>query len=148
MGLFDELEGAAGSLLGGQGQAGAAAQGGQGGAGQGGVVGAILQMVQQQPGGVNGVISSFEHAGLGGVVQSWISGGQNQAVSPGQVQQALGSGPMGAIASQLGVNNDQAANHLAQFLPQIMDHLSPGGQPPADGGMGALGGLLEKFASR
>ncbi len=34
-----------------------------------GVLGAIIQMVQAQPGGIAGVIQKFEAAGLGGVVQ-------------------------------------------------------------------------------
>ena len=53
-------------------------------------MGAILQMLQSRPGGMGGVLSSFEQGGLGGVAQSWIGGGQNQPVSPGQVQNALG----------------------------------------------------------
>ena len=134
MGLLDQLEGAAGGML-----------GGQGGGAQGGALGAILQMVQSQPGGIGGILSKFQGAGLGGVAQSWISGGQNQPVSPDQVQDALGPGPIGDLASRMGVSHQEAAGHLSQFLPQIMDHLSPGGQAPADGGAGMLGGLLSKF---
>ena len=138
MGLFDQLEGAAGGLLGGQ--AGGAPSGVQGGA-----LGAILQMVQSQPGGIGGVLSKFQAAGLGGVAQSWISGGENQPVSPGQVQDALGPGAVGDLASRMGVSHDEAAGHLSQLLPQLMDHLSPGGQAPADGGAGGIGGLLSRF---
>ncbi len=134
MGLLDQVEGAAGGML-----------GGQGGGAQGGALGAILQMVQNQPGGVGGLVSKFQGAGLGGVAQSWISGGQNQPVSPGQVQEALGPGPVGDLASRMGVSHEEAAGHLSQCLPQIMGHLSPGGQLPADGGAGGLGGLLSKF---
>lgn len=135
MGLLDEL-GSAGGTLGGQ---------GQGGGGQAGPMGAVLQMLQSRPGGMGGVLSSFEQGGLGGVAQSWIGGGQNQPVSPGQVQSALGPDAVGDVASRLGVSHEEAAGHLSQFLPQIMEHLSPGGQVPADGGMGGIGGLMSKF---
>ena len=140
MGLFDMLEQAAG--MGGQvdGQAG-----GQAGAPQG-AMGAVLQMLQSHPGGVGGVVQQFEQSGLGGVAQSWLGSGANQTVSPNDVQSALGSGPVGQVASQLGVSPDQAASHISQFLPLIMDHLSPNGQAPAGGGMGEIQGLLSRFA--
>ena len=132
MGLFDSLEQAAG-------------QGGGAPAGQSGAIGAVLQMLQSQPGGIGGVLQKFEGAGLGGVAQSWLGGGQNQAVSPDQVQGALGPEAVSQVAGQLGVPPDQAAGHIAQFLPMILDHLSPGGQAPAGGGMGELQGLLSRF---
>ena len=102
-------------------------------------------MLQSQPGGIGGVLQKFEGAGLGGVAQSWLGGGQNQPVSSDQVQGALGSDAVGQVAGQLGVPQDQAAGHIAQFLPMIMDHLSPGGQAPAGGGTGELQGLMSRF---
>ena len=136
MGLFDSLEQAAG--MGGSAPEGQPAPEG--------AVGAVAQMLQSQPGGIGAILQKFEGAGLGGVAQSWLGGGQNQAVSPDQVQGALGDGAVGQVASQLGVPPDQAAGHIAQFLPLIMDHLSPNGQAPEGGGMGGLEGLLSRFA--
>ena len=133
MGFFDALEEAAG-IGDGAGQAGAAQ----------GAVGAVLRMLQTQPGGIMGVIQKFESAGLGGVAQSWL-GGAKQPVSPGQVQSALGAGPVADVAQNLGVSPDQAAGHIAQFLPMILGHLSPNGQPPAGGGLGEIEGLLSRF---
>ena len=102
-------------------------------------------MLQSQPGGIGGVVQKFEQSGLGGVAQSWLGGGVNQAVSPGQVQDTLGSGAVGQVAGQLGVSPDEAAGHISQFLPMILDHLSPNGQVPAGGGLGELQGLLSRF---
>lgn len=107
-----------------------------------GAVAAVLQMLQSQPGGVMGVIQQFERAGLGGVAQSWLTSGSNLPVSGQQVQNVLGSGPVGQVSEQLGVPREQAASHIAQLLPLLLDHLSPNGQAPADGGLGAIGGLL------
>ncbi len=136
MGLFDSLEQAAG--LGGEGGAGANPA----------AMGAVAQMLQSQPGGVGAILQKLEGAGLGGVAQSWLGGGANQPVSPDQVQGALGSDAVGQVAGQLGVPPDQAAGHIAQFLPMIMDHLSPGGQPPAGGGGGELQSLISHFAGQ
>lgn len=131
MGLLDQL---GGGLLGGGAASGDQDQ----------IAGVVLQMLQGQAGGIAGVLSSFERVGLGGVAHSWIHEGPNQPVSPGQVSQAL-PGPVGDLASKLGVSEQEAAGRLAGVLPQIMDHLSPGGQAPADGGLGGLGGLLSQF---
>ena len=132
MGLFDQVEGAVG---------------GQGAQDEGtppGVMGAVLGAVQSHPGGMGGIVSAFEGAGLGGAAQSWLGGGANQPVSAAQVQQAMPA-QVGDLASKLGVSHDEAAGHLSDMLPQIMDHLSPNGQAPQDGGAAGLGGLLAKF---
>jgi uncharacterized protein YidB (DUF937 family) len=138
MGLFDSLEAMAGI---GQptGQVGTAT-------GSAAVIAAVIQMVQAQPGGIMGVVQKFESAGLGGVAQSWLSTGSNQTVSPDQVQSALGEAPVGQVAQQLGVSQGDAAGRIAQFLPMILNHLSPGGQAPTGGGLGELTGLLNRFA--
>ena len=135
MGLMDLIEQAGG------GQSG----GGQGGGGQPGAIGAVLQMLQSQPGGLQGVVQKLEGAGLGGAAQSWLGEGQNQQVSPDQVQSALGPDAVGQVAGQLGTGQGEAAGHIAQFLPMIMDHLGSSGQLPSGGGMGELQGLLSKF---
>ena len=139
MGLFDSLEQAAG--LGGQGGDG-------GGTGNPAAMGAVAQMLRSQPGGIGGILQKFEGAGLGGAAQSWLGGGQNQPVSPDQVQGVLGPNAVGQVAGQLGVPPDQAAGHVAQLLPLIMDHLSPNGQAPAGGGMGELEGLISHFGGQ
>ena len=91
----------------------------------------IAAQLLQQHGGVAGLINSFNQAGLGQVVSSWVSTGQNQAISPGQVSQVLGSGQIGQIAAQLGLNTSQASGILAQLLPHVVDHMTPNGQIPA-----------------
>lgn len=100
-------------------------------------------------GGLGGLVRQFEQAGLGGAIQSWISGGPNQAVSGDQITNVLGSDAVSKIAAQLGVNPEQAAGQLSQLLPQIINHLTPSGEAPqqglGSGGdlMGMLGGLLQ-----
>ena len=135
MRLFDSLEQAAG--FGGHNSAG--------GGGNPAAMAAVAQMLQSQPGGLGGVLQKFEGAGLGGAAQSWLGGGANQSVSPDQVQGALGPDAVGQVAGQLGVPPDQAAGHIAQFLPMIIDHLSPGGHAPAGGGGGELQSLISHF---
>ena len=135
MSLFQSLEQAAG--LG--------SQAGQGTAPA--VLAAIVQMVQAQPGGIAGVLQKFEAAGLGGAAQSWIGAGANQPLDPGQVQNALGAQPVEQVAAQLGVSHGEAAGHIAQLLPLILDHISAGGHLSPGDSAGALSGLLARFGA-
>ena len=143
MGLFDTLEQVAG-IGGGQGSTQANPEAAMATS----AVTAVIQMVQSQPGGIAGVVQKFEAAGLGGVAQSWVSNGQNQSVSGEQVQGALGTGAIGQVAQKLGVSPNEAAGHIAQYLPQILSHLTPAGQTPAAGGIGEIEGLLSRFSGQ
>jgi uncharacterized protein YidB (DUF937 family) len=105
---------------------------------------AITQVLGAHDEGLNGLLKGFETAGLGAVAQSWVSKGANLPISAEQVQAVLGSGPVAAFAQKLGVDPQQAAGHLAQLLPQVIDHLTPEGHVPT-GALGALEGLLGKF---
>ena len=156
MGLLDSVIGA---ITGGQ------QQQPQGGAATGGL-GGIFSMLASNPqlmqvaasmlsnegghGGLGGLVSKFQQAGLGDAVSSWIGNGQNQPVSGDQVTNALGSGTVADLASKLGVSPGEAAGQLAQVLPGLINHLTPNGEAPAGGLgsagelMGILGGLLHK----
>ncbi|SDX73688.1 Uncharacterized conserved protein YidB, DUF937 family [Collimonas sp. OK242] len=93
-------------------------------------------------GGLGGLLSAFEGAGLGQLAQSWIGNGQNQAISPDQVQQALGSGPLQELAQAAGISPADAASHLSEILPGLVDKLTPHGEATAAPGGLDLGGLL------
>ncbi|AIY40397.1 hypothetical protein LT85_1239 [Collimonas arenae] len=95
-----------------------------------------------QAAGAGGLLSAFEGAGLGSVVQSWIGNGQNQAISPDQVQQALGGGHLQELATAAGISPNEAAGHLSEILPELVNKLTPNGQATAPAGGLDLGGLL------
>jgi hypothetical protein len=79
---------------------------GAGGASTAALVQQITQMLANnaQGGGLGGLIQSFERMGLGNVISSWISTGQNLPISPDQLQQVLGQGRIGQIAQSLGLH--------------------------------------------
>jgi len=95
-------------------------------------------------GGLQGLVTTFQQGGMGGVIATWIGTGQNQPISADQLQSVLGNEHLQAIANQLGLNPQEVAGHLAQLLPQVVDKLTPNGAiPDSDGGLGAaLGGLF------
>ena len=90
-----------------------------------------LQLLQQN-GGIEGVLAKFQQAGYGAQAGSWVSTGQNMPISGDILAQVLGSGQLGQIAQQLGMSHGEAAGGLASVLPQVIDHMTPQGQVPAD----------------
>jgi uncharacterized protein YidB (DUF937 family) len=136
MGLLDQVMGAAAGLS------------GQQGGGNEAVLGAIMQLVNNpQAGGLSGLIQSFQNGGLGEIAKSWVSTGQNLPISAEQIQSVLGNDQVRSIAGSLGLDADQVSSQLAQFLPQVIDQLTPEGTIPEGGdlmtqGMNLLKGKL------
>ena len=94
----------------------------------------ILSGLLTQAGGLQGLASKFSQSGQGDAFSSWVGVGENQSVSSNQVQEALGSDQIRAIASRMGVDPALASNFLAEYLPKIVDKLTPAGKidPAAD----------------
>jgi uncharacterized protein YidB (DUF937 family) len=145
MGLLDSV---LGQVLG-----GAAQQQPQGGGmGElGGLAGALGGLLANNgsAGGLGGLVSKFEQAGMGDVIGSWIGKGENQPVSGGQLQDALGSDTIASIASKLGINAQTLLPMLAAMLPTLIDQLTPQGKVPEQGLdtpndlLGSLSSLLQ-----
>lgn len=133
MGLMDSLLGAAG-----QAAMGALQNQGSGAQGPDGL--AVVTGLLEQSGGLSGLLEQFKSHGLGEAAQSWVGTGANQAISADQVTSALGP-QLQSLVSQLGGNAPQLAQLVAQFLPMVIDQLTPNGQLPANNGLGDLGSL-------
>lgn len=103
---------------------------------------AIGGLLQNHEGGLGGLLSAFEQAGLGGIAQSWVGTGANLPISADQIQNVLSSGMVAQFAEKLGVDPQQAAGQLASILPQVIDQLTPDGHAPSGGLGGVLGGIL------
>lgn len=94
----------------------------------------ILSGLLTQSGGLQGLASKFSQSGQGNAFSSWVGLGENQSVSSNQIQEALGSDQIRALADRLGVDPTMASNFLAEYLPKIVDKLTPAGKidPAAD----------------
>jgi uncharacterized protein YidB (DUF937 family) len=113
------------------------------------MVAAVLQMIQNQPGGVSGLLQQFHEKGLGDLVNSWVGSGQNAQISPDQVQQVLGTEQVQQVAEKAGVSPEAASSKLAEYLPMIIDKLTPNGQVPEQGSLLESGmNLLKSFEGR
>ncbi|MFD1556110.1 YidB family protein [Paraburkholderia silviterrae] len=135
MSLLDTL----GSLLGSSSQ--------QQGGGQAQLLAVAMEFINNQPGGLNGLIQKFQQGGLGDIAQSWVGNGENQAVSPDQLHNVLGSDVVSGLAQKVGMQPEQVSGLLAQVLPHVINAGTPNGEVPAGGQinsesvLGTLGSL-------
>lgn len=87
---------------------------------------ALLQALNQYPGGINGLVDAFKQGGLGAVVASWMGQGQNLPVEPSQLEQVLGTGMLSDLAEKSGLNQSSVLNHLTNLLPVVVDKVFSG----------------------
>ncbi|RQV10330.1 DUF937 domain-containing protein [Burkholderia cenocepacia] len=119
MGLLDIV----GGLIGGQ----------AGGNSQSALITTALEFINNQPGGLNGLIEKFKAGGAGEIIGSWVGTGENQPISPDTLQNVLGSDVVGSLASKVGIDPSQASSILAQVLPHVVNGATPNGEVPANG---------------
>ena len=135
MGILDSV---IGSLLGGnQNQAGGSSP-------LGGIISSVLGGGQQGgsapaaggglAGGLGGLLSQFDQAGLGDVARSWVGNGANAPVSPDQLQNVFGQQQTQAMAEQAGMDHGDFLDQLSQHLPRAVDGMT-GGSGTDDGSM-------------
>ncbi|AWV00080.1 hypothetical protein DM992_11395 [Burkholderia sp. JP2-270] len=119
MGLLDIV----GGLIGGQ----------AGGNSQSALIATALEFINNQPGGLNGLIEKFQKGGAGEVIGSWVGTGENQPISADTLQNVLGSDVVGSLASKVGIDPGQASSILAQVLPHVVNSATPNGEVPTGG---------------
>lgn len=133
-----------------------AATGKSGASGEANPLIGMLGSLLAQSGGLQGLANKFAQKGQENAFQSWVGMGENQPISGNQVQNALGSEQVNAIATRMGVDPAVASSLLAEYLPKIVDKLTPAGKidPTVDNehGLAAmlpslLQGLGGRFAS-
>lgn len=79
---------------------------------------------------LDSILDKFRSSGHDDKVGSWIGNGPNQPIQPHEVESTLGSQAVGQLQDQTGLPKDQLLQQLSQYLPQIIDKLSPGGKLP------------------
>jgi len=83
-------------------------------------------------GGVGDLLKQFQQQGQGEVVDSWVGKGENKSIAPGDLGQALGMDQINTLTSQTGLSRDDLLSGLSQYLPGVIDHLTPEGRLPTD----------------
>lgn len=107
----------------------------------------VLKQLANYPGGLQGLIGSFQQGGLGDIVQSWIGQGANLPVTAEQLGAVLAPSTVDGIAAESGQDKPAVLGALTGLLPQIVDQLTQGGNTPASNAfdVSSLLGLLGKL---
>lgn len=148
MGLFDSLaKQVLGNVLGGTEQ-GSSLQAMLAVAGKPTEAADSFSSLLESVGGLEGLKSKFEAADLGGVFSSWTGSGSNESVQPDQLQKVLGSQVVQEFAAKLNLPIGSLMPMLAQFLPMVIDQLTPKGQveenhPSKEAVQNVIGSLIQ-----
>jgi len=101
-------------------------KGGLGGLLAGGAAGTVLS------GGLGDLLNQLQQGGHGETANSWVGKGQNKAIAPGDLANALGADQIEGLSAQSGLSRDELLSGLSQYLPQVIDHLTPDGRMPTE----------------
>lgn len=127
MGIFDNLAGGLKTLLSGQ-------------KGENNLIDTIGGLItDSNTGGLSGLVKKFKDNGLDEIVSSWISTGKNLPISADQLQKVVNPKQIENVAKKLGVSAENASDHLAEYLPRIIDKLTPDGALPSSDQLVAKG---------
>ena len=153
-GLGDLLKDAGGGGGGGLGDLlGGILGGSQGGSGNSGGLGGnpmlrmLLPLVASllMNGGLQKILGRLQESGKGATGQSWVSTGPNEQVDAADVKAALDDQELADIAQKLGVSEDEAAEAVAQVLPDVVDQATPAGELPDDDELDRTFGRLHEL---
>ena len=154
-GLGDLLKGAGGGSGGGLGDLlggilGGGARGGSlqsGGLGGNPMLRMLLPLVASllMNGGLQKLLGRLQQSGKGSTGQSWVSAGPNEPVDAAAIREALDDDELARIAQQLGVSEDEAAEAVAQVLPDVVDQATPAGELPDDDELDRTFGRLHEL---
>lgn len=99
-------------------------KGGLGGLLAGGAAGSILS------GGLGDLLKQFQEKGQGDTASTWVSNGPNKQIAPGDLASALGADQIESLSSQTGMSRDDLLQGLSQYLPDVINQLTPDGRLP------------------
>jgi uncharacterized protein YidB (DUF937 family) len=96
-----------------------------------GTVDEVKNLIREK--NLDGLMQKLRESGLEKQASSWVAKGQNIPVVGEQIKKALGNDKVAEIAAKLGITTDQAADDLAQTMPEVVDEVTPDGEvPPRD----------------
>ncbi len=101
-------------------------KGGLGGLVAGGAAGSILS------GGLGDLLNQLQQSGHGDAANSWVGKGENKPIAPGDLASALGADQIDSLSALSGLSREELLSGLSQYLPQVIDHLTPDGRLPTE----------------
>ena len=85
----------------------------------------IVEMLCQR--GLGPLLQGLKDKGLGHLVASWVGMGENQPITPEQIEHGIAPEAIEQLAARLGLPPGEASVLLSKYLPKIIDKLTPHG---------------------
>lgn len=79
-------------------------------------------------GGLGGLLQKFDQGGLADIAASWVGQGDNQSVSADQISNIFGNDAIADMASKFGVDSGLLTGQIAQYLPELINQVTPDGE--------------------
>lgn len=87
------------------------------------LVQSVVNMVQNTPGGVQGLFKEFQDKGLSGVVAALKGNAPKDNITPDKIEQGFGRERIDQLAKDSGVDRKEVPTQLANILPAVMQRL-------------------------
>lgn len=96
-------------------------------------------------GGLGGLLEQLSRRGFGQQAQSWVAAGPNEPLPREALDGVFGPQELSAIAKEVGADEEEVRDGLAEVLPEVVDKLTPNGQLP---GQDELLNSIDEFERR
>ncbi|MGJ0191050.1 YidB family protein [Pantoea sp. RRHST58] len=97
----------------------------------------VLQWIEQQ-GGIHAIVDHLQAGEFSDIVKSWLADENNMAISSDIVKKMFSAEAVQQLASNVGVNSEDAASLLAKYLPQLVDKISSAGAIAKDADLASV----------
>lgn len=92
----------------------------------------VLGLIQSN-GGLSGLLAKFNNNGLGNKAQSWVNiDRDNDGLDAGDILSLFGQEQINDVCRQVGADQGQVCQGIAELLPQVVNDLTPHGDVQAD----------------
>ncbi len=112
------------------------------------IANAMKKLIANEDGSLNlaAIVGSLSRNGLGGIVGSWLSQGENKAIAPDDVAVLLGEDKVDAFAQELGLDRESAKKALSDALPVVVDKATSDENNIVDQMLGGGGNPMEMLS--
>lgn len=94
------------------------------------------------------IIHSLKEKGFKDTIASWVGTGENHAINPEKIKEALGAKKIEELAEKAKMKVSEIPQALSTLLPQMIDKLTPDGKEPESGIAAAAVKFLKGIQTR
>ncbi len=96
---------------------------------QAAMVQAGIELIEEY-GGLQGMLDKFKAIGLAKEVDSWVGEGPNLPITVKHIEQVMGKAAVARAAEKFDIPGKVICARLAEYLPGVVDQLTPDGKVP------------------